>query len=50
MKPHEITAMVLGVLGFVLSCINLWRSVQSNKQTQSLAFAQKKAGSNGPDP
>ena len=33
---------VLGVLGFGLSCVNLWRSIQASKETRSLAFAQKK--------
>ena len=34
--------VLLGVLGFVLSCVNLWRSIQATRETRSLAFAQKK--------
>ena len=33
---------VIGVLGFALSCVNLWRGIQSTKETRSIAFAQKK--------
>ena len=33
---------LLGILGFVLSCVNLWRSMQATRETRSLAFAQKK--------
>ncbi|MEI8574004.1 hypothetical protein JWZ98_10960 [Methylomonas sp. EFPC1] len=32
----------LGVLGFIISCVNLWRSIQSTRQAQVLALAQKK--------
>ncbi|MFT3850955.1 MAG: hypothetical protein QM739_20545 [Propionivibrio sp.] len=33
---------LLGVLGFLMSCVNLWRSIKATKETRSLAFAQKK--------
>lgn len=41
MSASEIAAL-LGVLGFALSCVNLWRSFQSNNKTRALAYAHKK--------
>lgn len=41
MNASEI-AVLLGVLGFFLSCVNLWRAILSSNETRSLAFAQKK--------
>jgi hypothetical protein len=33
---------ITGGLGFVLSCVSLWRSYQNSAQTRALTFAQKK--------
>jgi hypothetical protein len=45
MKLYELFGMIaaiVGILGFVLSLYNLWRSKRSDERVHSLAFAQKK--------
>jgi hypothetical protein len=37
-----IVGAVIGILGFLLSCISLWRSVQTARQANAVALAQEK--------
>jgi hypothetical protein len=42
MKPNEWAAIVFGLLGFVISCITLARSVRSDAKTRALSQRQER--------
>jgi hypothetical protein len=43
MSPHlQVAAFIIAVLGFCLSCVNLWRSFRTDRNCQTDRFLQKK--------